>query len=232
MNRWIANALGSVSIGAVCILGWTSYQVGSAVKENRANIRMAVSNSKTGLADVFAESRDVTIALLKPCKPGKPESCGLIPGVQQVAANTGSVTVAVRDQLDQTQPLIRNAAAAVSSMSDHLNKTADAATLATLQARADLETLNGSLLQFQPLLTAYTRSGDDLNAILERKTITQSIDNFASITGSAAGILSDGKKVTDKATADYLDPKPWWKKIGRYAGDTYDYGALFARHTP
>ena len=45
-------------------------------------------------------------------------------------------------------------------------------------------------------------------------------------------ILADGKQAADKATADYLAPKTWWQKIGKYAGDTYDLGALLARHTP
>src|SRR6185437_12180779 len=125
-----------------------------------------------------------------------------------------------------------NAALAVSSMSEHLNKVADAASAATMQARDDLFTLNGSIGATRPLLETYKRSGDDLNAILERRSIFTILDNSASITGSAAGIFADGKKVTDKATADYLNPKPWWRKLGAYAGDTYDYGALFARHTP
>lgn len=232
MNRYIANTLGLLSMGAVCVLGWTLYQVGSTVRENRADIRTITSTSKTGIGSVFAESRDVTIALLKPCKAGKPETCGLIPAVQQVAVNTGSATLAMKTEIDQTQPLIQNAALAVKGTAEHLNKTADAATAATLQARADLNTLNGSIGAAKPLLEAYTRSGDDLNKILERKAITRIIDNSESLTGSVAGIMADGKKVTDKATSDYLSPKPWWKKVTRYAGDTYDYGALFARHTP
>lgn len=232
MNRYIANTLGFLSMGAVCVLGWALYQVGATIRENRAPIHVAAMAAKDGVPDVFAESRNVTIALLKPCKTGKPETCGLIPAVRQVALNTGSATLAMKTEIDQTQPLIQNAAVAVSTMSDHLNKTADAATAATLQARIDLFTLNGSLGATKPLIETYTRSGDDLNAILERQSITAILDNSARITGSAADIMADGKKVTDKATSDYLDPKPWWRKIGRYAGDTYDYGALFARHTP
>lgn len=226
-------------MGALLLSGWAAYQVGATVKENRADIRATILDTKTfvnpngaGVPTLFNEARDVTIALLKPCKPGKPETCGLIPSVRQVALNTGAATLAMKTEIDQTQPLIQNAALAVSSMSDHLNQTADAATAATLQARTDLFTLNGSIAATQPLLEAYTRSGNDLNAILERKAVTEIIDNFASTTGSLAGVMADGKKVTDKATADYLSPKPWWRKLGAYAGDTYDYGALFARHTP
>ena len=232
MNRWIQNGIGLSAMGALCVAGWTAYQLGATVRENRADIRTTVTSSRVGLADVFAESRDVTIALLKPCKPDKPATCGLIPAAQQVAENTGAATKSMQSEILQTQPLIQNAAVAVASMSDHLNKTADAATLATLQARDTLETANGAIAGAQPLLEAYTRSGNDLNEILERPALTQTLDNAASITGSASGIMADGKKVTDKATADYLAPQPWYRKVGRYASDAFDYGALIARHTP
>jgi hypothetical protein len=232
MNRIIANALGLAGIGALCVAGWSAYQVGATVRENRADIRTAAASTRLGLADVFAESRDVTIALLKPCKPGKPETCGLIPAAEQVAQNTGTAVQTIQTQVAQTQPLIQSAATAVRTTSEHLNATADAATAATLQAQTDLTTLNDSIGATKPLLTAFTRSGDDLNGLLEGDSLKAILANSASMMGSGAGVMADGKKVTDKATADYLDPKPWYRKVGRYVGDAFDYGALFARHTP
>lgn len=239
MNRWIANGIGLSAMGALCICGWAFYQVGSLAHDNRANvlattgaIKIATDPKGAGLPTIFNESRDVTIALLRPCKAGLPASCGLIPAIGQVATATGSTTASIGQQIAQTQPLLQNAAAAVTATAGNLNKTIDAATETALQARADLNTLNDSLGATGPLLEAYTQSGRDLNAILERPAIGQLLDSSAAVTQNAAGISADGKKITDKLTSDYLSPQPWWKKVGRFAGDTYDYGALFARHTP
>lgn len=239
MNRWITNALGLSGMGALCLLGWAFYQVGATVHENRADLRVAAAGARQALdpkgpdlPTIFNEARDITIRLLQPCKPGKPETCGLIPAAQQVAQNTGQATLAVKAELDQSQPVILQAAAAVQSLAEHLNKTADAATAATLQAQTDLTTLNGSIAATKPLLEAATRTNVDFNALLEGPALKAVLTNTASMTDSGAGIMADGRKVTDKATADYLSPHPWYTKVGRYAGDAFDYGALFARHTP
>jgi len=84
----------------------------------------------------------------------------------------------------------------------------------------------------QPLLSALASSGEDLDSLLKRKSVTDTLDNLDKMSVSGSAILDDGRKVTDRATDDYLSPKPWWKKVYRFAGDTYDYGALFARHVP
>lgn len=219
-------------MGALCFCGWAFYQIGSTVRENRAALALTLSSAKVGIPDVFAESRDVTIALLKPCKPGKPASCGLIPAIRSVAVDAGAATVAMQSQIRQTEPVIQSAALALQNTSDHANTAIDAMTAAGLQARVALGTLNTSIAASQPLLEAYTQSGRDLNAILERPAIPALLNSSASLMSNAAGISADGKKITDKLTGDYLSPQPWWKKLARYASDTYDYGALFARHTP
>lgn len=239
MNRIISNLMGLSAVGALITLGWAGFEAGSAIRENRpalkataAGAQAALSPTGAGVPTLFNEARDITIAILKPCKPGKPETCGLIPSVRNVAVDAGAAVRTMNDQVSQTRPLIESAARAVSDTSAHANKAIDSAREATEQARTDLQTLNGSISASRPLLEAYTRAGDSLNDILKRQAINRILDNTASMTESGAGILADGRKVTDKATADYLDPKPWWKKVGRYASDGFDYGALFARHTP
>ena len=99
-------------------------------------------------------------------------------------------------------------------------------------ATANLDALSDPAKGLPAMVASYTAAGDNLNAILRQKAIAEILANVDSMTGSGAEILADGKKVTDKATADYLAPQPWWKKAGRYASDAFDYGALFARHTP
>lgn len=233
------NGMGLSAMGALFAFGWAFYQVGSLAHENRANVAatMAAISAATdpkgsGLPTVFNESRDVTIALLKPCKPGNPASCGLIPALQATALGATQAATVASQQIAQTQPLIQAAANAVTDTAGNLNKTIDAATETTLQARDDLKSLDTPISDAGPLLEAYTQSGRDLNAILERPAIGRLLDSSAAVTQNAAGISADGKKITDKLTSDYLSPQPWWKKVGRFASDTYDYGALFARHTP
>lgn len=239
MNRWITNGIGLSAMGALCFCAWAFYQAGSAVRENRQNLLVASAGARealnphgAGMPTIFNEARDITIAILKPCKPGKPETCGLIPAVRDVAVNAGAATVAMQRQIEQTEPLIQSAAIAVQDTSQHLNKTIDAATETTLQARTDLGTLNESLAATRPLIEAYTRSGNNLNALLERPAIPQLVDSAAALTSNAAGISADAKRIADKLTADYFSTQPWYKKIGRYASDAFDYGALFARHVP
>jgi hypothetical protein len=99
MNKYVANALGLISFAAVCISGWAAYRVGAAMKENRAALAAIVATTKTGAADVFSESRDVAIALLRPCKAGKSETYGLVPSVNQVARDTGAAILTMQTRL-------------------------------------------------------------------------------------------------------------------------------------
>jgi hypothetical protein len=203
MNKYIANTLGSVAIGALCVCGWAAAEVALTVEENRPDIRATVSTAKTGVADVFSESRDVTIALLKPCKAGKPETCGLLPAVQQVASSAGTATQAASQEIQQTQPLIQNAALAVSDMSAHLDKVTDAATAATVQAQRDLATLNGSIGAAKPLLDAFTADGQDLDTAI--KSANAQINN---------PVVADFEKHVDgmSASGDLMLSDAQWKE--------------------
>ena len=79
-------------------------------------------------------------------------------------------------------------------------------------------------------LRAFNRDAEDLDALLKRQAIGQILDHAAGITQHADAITGDLQAVSDKATKDYLTPKPFWRKFGQYAGDTFDVGAFLARH--
>lgn len=115
---------------------------------------------------------------------------------------------------------------------DALHQTTDAATGLTVALTGTTETANKTIGGVQPLLASYTAAGDSLNELLKRKAIGETFDNLASISRSGAGILADGRKVADKATADYLRPVPWWKQPVKRFGEVWDVGAAVARHTP
>jgi hypothetical protein len=220
-------------------MGWAAYQVGSIVAENRTALHVAAAGAQKALdpngpdlPTIFNEARDITIAILKPCKPGKPETCGLLPAIRSVAVDAGAAVQATTRQIDATQPLLQSAANAVASTANHANEAIDAGRDAITQAHTDLVTLNGPIAATTPLLEAYTRSGEDFDELLKRKAVGQILDHAAGIMTSGDDIVADGKKITDKLTSDFLTPQPWWKKAGRYASDAFDYGALAARHLP
>jgi len=113
-----------------------------------------------------------------------------------------------------------------------VQETARAATGLLNTANTALDQLNDDKDGLSPVMRTYLNTGNDLDALLKRKAVSDILDHAAGITLSADGILADGKRVADKASADYLTPKPWYIKARNYAGDTYDLAALFARHTP
>jgi len=97
---------------------------------------------------------------------------------------------------------------------------------------ADAQTANRTIAAAQPLFASYTRSGDDLDALLKRKAVTDLLDNLTGITGHGNAIFGDFQQITDKARADYLRPVPWWQQPIKKGADLIDIGAAIARHTP
>jgi hypothetical protein len=84
----------------------------------------------------------------------------------------------------------------------------------------------------QKLLAAGTQTvGHADTAVV---SLTPEVERLLAATGdtvtNANGVMADGRKVADKAAAEYLTPKPWWKKITAYAGDGFDITAFLARH--
>jgi len=239
MNRWISNALGLSAMGALLTLGWAGFEMGSAIRENRpaiqaatAGAQAALSPTGAGVPTVFNEARDITIAMLKPCKPGKPETCGLIPSVRSVAVSAGGAVDAMKTQVNQTQPLIEGAARAISDTSTHANTAIDAATDATRQARTDLETLNGTIAASRPLVEASTLAVQHFDALVQSPDLSAALGHVQGVTASADGIMIDARKVADKETADWLKPVPWWKAPLAKGGQLIDITAAIARHTP
>ena len=199
------------------IVGWASWELGMAASENRANLVHISNSAKTGVDDIFSESRDVTVAVLKPCKPGHPENCGLIPAVRQTVQDTGSAVKVMQQQVAQTQPLIvaaannlNTAGDAVKDTAAHLNKTADAATGTLNQSTATLATFN---TKAGPLLDAYTNTGIDIDKML-RENATELHGTLVGVQGIAqnmSGITGSVDKMTTHLEKQVDSPKPLWK---------------------
>ena len=115
---------------------------------------------------------------------------------------------------------------------DSLHKTTDQTTALAAALTADAETANQTIAAAQPVLAGFTRDSDDLDALLKDNAIHQTFTSAAATLDNANGILADGRKVADKATADFLKPVPWWKQPLAKGGALIDITAAIARHTP
>jgi len=138
---------------------------------------------------------------------------GTIDGTLRAAQGTlGSVTEAVgvaNRQMQAVGPLLDSARTATDAIP---------AVLRTLPPA--IENANGAVTDFR---TYMAQDQPDLAATL---------GNVRDVTGSAAGITADARKVTDKVTADYLKPIPWYMWPVKRMGELWDISAAVARHTP
>jgi len=104
-------------------------------------------------------------------------------------------------------------------------ESAQAATLAIGTANvaiAGVVPLEGQLVQ--------TAKDADQSLVSLTPPVRALLASSGDVTANAAAILADGKRISDKAAFDYLNPKPWYAKLRGYAGDGFDIAAFFARH--
>lgn len=124
----------------------------------------------------------------------------------------------------------------------------------TLQAGSGaLGTLNGQLAHLAPLLDSLRASSDAIPPAVAH--LTETVDGvrpvLAEATGAVkdvrwfirqpalsaaindgAGIVGNGRKISDKVTADFLKPVPWYMKPIKRGGELIDIVAAAARHVP
>ena len=165
--------------------------------------------------------------------------CGPIEQLSQTEKNVGILAARSAQQVQQTGTLVTAVAnnlntvgEAVKDSAGHINGTADAAT-GTLKAATDtLGEGKRTIAAAQPLLAAYTQSGNDMDALLKRKAIGDLLDNLAGVTAHGNAIAGDFQQVADKARADYLRPVPWYMQPLKKSSDVLDIAGLLSRHIP
>lgn len=113
----------------------------------------------------------------------------------------------------------------VSPLLDSLKATSDAIPPAITHIT---DTADG----LQPVLVETAGAVGDVRRFINQPALTDTITSAASITGSAAGIAADSKRVADKLTADYFKPVRWYMKPLKRSGELIDIGAAVARHAP
>jgi hypothetical protein len=194
------------------------------------NASVAAYNANGAVGTV----NDTLASLNAPCKDFQGDwVCGPIPQLSQTEKNIGILAAKSAQQVRQSASLVNASTAAI-------QKTADAATRLLGSAQRSTDAIPATLDNVDALLgdtrsvflPGLEQSNADFQGLLESHAIQQTFDNAAAMTGNANGILADGRKVADKAAADFLKPVPWYMQPIKKSSDLLDIGAAIARHVP
>ena len=228
MSRWISNTLGISLTAVVCLFGYGGVllfpHIIAAVDATRDVAQQGViagttfNHPKWGtLYEVDQTLKNIRLT---------------VDAANKVAIHEEHQLSTIDGYASHLDREVSDLAGSSGRTLDAIATTAQGATDTLSEAQTDLATARTSLVAIPPLMEAYTRSGEDLDTLLRSQAISGTLENVDALTGNLNGIAADGRKVTDKLTTDFLAPQPWWKKIGRFASDGFDYGALAARHIP
>lgn len=145
-------------------------------------------------------------AVNAPCKGFHgSETCGVLAQAAQTEKNVGILAGQGAEQVKQSAVLVQTTAKAINGASNdvhqlsaRLSGTADAltgtanASTGTLQtASTALGNANESIAALQPLISGLQRDSDDLDSLIRRPTIGQTIDNTATISHNFALTTTD-----------------------------------------
>jgi hypothetical protein len=137
----------------------------------------------------------------------------LLAGSQTLQAAQGAIDTA-NVQLTHVAPLLDATRGAVEAIPPALQRvTEDAEGIRPLLANAD-----GAVRDFRRFLTA--------------PALADTLSNVDALTAAWARISTNGAKITDKMTADYFRPVPWYLYPVKKGSELLDIGAAAARHIP
>lgn len=206
IRQWAVASAAVFCMGAVGYRVVTAPDVTPVVKHLDAATGAWADASAKQAASMTAIQRDVRVELWHVDRL-------LTDGSQTLQAARGAINTA-NDQLTHVAPLLDSTRAAMDSLPPAVQHiTEDADTIRPVMAQAD-----GAV--------------GDMRRLMAAPEITETFGNVASVTGSAAAISADARKVSDKMTADYLKPVPWYLWPVKRGGQLLDIGAAVARHTP
>ena len=169
----------------------------------------------------------------RPCKgPAGPDACGTLAQFNKTLIKAGDAIVSTQELEKTVPPHVIDAMDSIQKAGLSLSGTADSATAVLNTTNQTVTLLNSPVNGLPPMMKAYTDAGNNLNDLLKRKAVEQTLDNLAGITGNLNGITDDTRQVADKLKTDYLTPKPWYRKAGHILMDGFDVAAAVARHTP
>ncbi len=135
-------------------------------------------------------------AINRPCGGGRP--CGLLANVNKTFAKVGDAIVTTQLQERAITPhtvsamdTFKDAATRLGGTADALTGTANAGTETLQEATSTLGEGKRAIAAMPPLLDAYTRSGNDLDALLASKSLSDALDNLRDTTKSMAGVSNN-----------------------------------------
>ena len=194
------------------------------IHENRANVAYISKSAKTGVDDVFAESRDITIAVLKPCLPNRPETCGLVPAAEQTVRYVGTLAAQGATTVQQSGTLVVTAAQnmdtasnSIADLETHLATAIDdfggTAKSATKLIDTGTDYFQKKKPQFDLLLTHFndfTVSGNGsvtrFNALMDSQNTARTSQGIADLMVNSARFMLTADQVEEKLAKCTLHP--------------------------
>jgi len=231
MNKGILNLLGVSIIAALSLTVWGGFGL------CRHTIRAVDAWGSASPAETLTRLNATLDTVNRPCGAGHP--CGTLANADKAIVKVGDILVTSQLQEKDVAAAAESNMQAVNDLADHLNRTADALTGTTQEASTAIGTANESIAASKPLLVnlsatsaAFTGVADSLNARITDPSLDKIIGHVDSVSAHADAIAGDLQKVSDKETADFLKPVPWYLYPIKKGGDLIDIGAAIARHTP
>lgn len=239
MTRVLQVAVLIVLFGAAAFLfagAWAILHITPMARAAAYNVSLTAYNAN----QVMTTANDTFAALNAPCHDFQGDYiCGPIPQLAQTEKNVGILAAQSVLQVRQSATLVNTASQSLKDTSQAVKGTADAATnllasaaRTTDQLPADLNRIIADFDATQGPIAAIGQDAADFDALLRDQAIHQTLSAAAATLGNANGILADGRKVADKAAADFLKPVPWWKQPLAKGGELIDITAAIARHAP
>jgi hypothetical protein len=221
MHRWI------VTIAIVTALGltvWGGFGLNAHL--------IAALDAWGGGAATLTKINTTLDTVNRPCGSGHP--CGTLANADKAMVKVGDILVTSQRQEKDVAVAAESNMAAVNQLAGHLDKTADALTETAQGASVALGTANSSIAALLPLESAYTATGQDLDAVIRENSpsLHASLVNVAGMTDNGNGVLVDLRKMSDKAEHDLDAAKPWWERGLAAGNDLVRAGCLITGRCP
>ena len=221
MNRVEKTAIWAVSITLAAFASWGLSGFTKHTIEAIDTIKDTARQAQPVLGNVAAVTNDVR-------STSKAQSESLLEIERDVRVEMWDLNrtlLSTRGMIQEAQGTIGEARTTLT----HVNGTADAATGLLASTNTAVKTnssdFSRNLLLLEQSQTSMKTTIDDFDVILKSPALS---DSFVQVDSN----LTSFARISKKAADDFTLPQPWWRKVGRYAGDAADFGALLSRHTP
>jgi hypothetical protein len=211
IREWIKTLFICAALSVVGYQVWTN---GQRIKQTTDQLQPVIANVNVAAQNLADASGDESDA------------------VRQQIADLRQLTGQATALLGQTTTTVQALNGPINGLGRSLD---DVGSLAEA-LKGTVEAARPVVLALQPLpakvgaaVDAYAQAGVDLDAQLKNDAVRKTLTHIESITDSGAGIMADSKRITDKVTADYMKPVPWYLVPVHRLGETWDIAAFAAK---